>query len=478
MESLGNMVTPYIGFVCNLKSMASYLDIYSSFRNRNIWPNPAEFEVLVSISGRKSAMNADDPVALSSPPVAWTSTLFDATNLGVNNVQGIITNIGVGNATSNQIITFTSAAGTLQQPDNYYKSATWHNITDPTQYAKVILYKYLGNDRGQIVLDNAVVVAVGDTFDILDPTDLTDTSNPLFFIPMGSDYPSAYIDYLLYNETLNQFRNINSYDNTTGILTVNATSPVVGWLPIHNYSIRKQPPVLVSVAAPGSTNTQVVFGTGAGSVDNLYNGWFIRTPRTIYDNNLVSPQKEQRRIIAYDGGTLTATVSPAFTNTTLGFTVELLQFSYDNMYPFPFRATLQQEIPTYSIRLNRLILPNKILKVNGGGKTAFHNYVYVELASIDNPNNSIIFSNNPNAVRALFTASISNILDNIEKSDYIIIEGDYITQTVRFRLDTNFKFRVSMPNGETFETVLNDNLSPLEPNPKLQIRALFQLIPL
>lgn len=461
--------------------MANYLDIYSTYRNRNIWPNPAEFEVLVSISGRKSAMNADDPVALASPNVEWTSSLFNATALGGNNVQGVITNVGVGNATSNKIITFTSAAGELQQSPNsskgYYRGATLRNITDPTQYAKVTSYKYLGIDRGQVTLDNSVVVSVGDAFEILDPTDLTDTSKPLFFVPMGTDETSDYIGYLLYNETLSEFRTINSYDNTTGLLTVDATAPVIGWLPTQNYSIRKQPPVLVSVAAAGSTNTQVVFGSGVGTVDNLYNGWFIRTPRKVYDNNIVPPQGEQRRIIAYDGGTLTATVTPAFTTTTLGSEVELLQFSYDNMYPFPFRATLQQEIPTYSIRLNRLILPNRVLKVHGGGKTAFHNYVYVELASIDNPNNSIIFSNNPNAVRALFTASITNI-DDIDQSEYIVVDGDDITQTVRFRLDTNFKFRVSMPNGETFETVLNDNLSPLEPNPKVQIRALFELVPI
>jgi len=456
--------------------MASYLDIYSMYRNRNIWPNPAEFEVLVSISGRKSSMNADDPVVLASPPIAWTSFLFNATALGTNNVQGIITNVGVGNATSNQIITFTTAAGALQQSPNYYRGATWRSITDPTQYAKVTSYEYLGSDRGQVTLDNAVTVAVGNTFSILDPTDLTDTSNPLLFVPMGTDEPSAYIGCLLYNETLNQFRTINSYNNITGLLTVNATIPVVGWLSTHNYSIRKQPPVLVSLAGAGSTSTLVVFGAGADAVDNLYNGWFIRTPRTVYANNPTPPQ-EQRRIIAYDGGTLTATVSPPFTSNTLGSTVELLQFSYDNMYPFPFRATLQQEIPTYSIRLNRLVLPNRILKVHGGGKTAYHNYVYVELASIDNPNNSIIFSNNPNAVRALFTASITNI-DDIDQSDYIVMDGDDMTQTVRFRLDTNFKFRVGMPNGDTFETVLDDNLSPLEPNPKVQIRALFQLMPI
>lgn len=456
--------------------MASYLDIYSTYRNRNIWPNPAEFEVLVSISGRKSAMNADDPVALASPSVAWTSSFFDATALNADKVQGAITDVGFGNATSNQIITFTSGGGALQQATNYYRGATWRSVTNPIQYAKVMSYKYLGSDRGQVTLDNAVVVLAGDTFNISDPTDLTDTSNPLFFVPMSANDASAYVGFLLYNETLNQFRTIDSFDNSTGILTV-ATAPVVGWLPTHNYSIRKQPPVLVSLAAAGSTSTQVVFGAGASIVDNLYNGWFVRTPKTVYDNNPVPPQGEQRRIIAYDGATLTATISPAFTASTLNSTVELLQFSYDNMYPFPFRATLQQEIPTYSIRLNRLILPNRVLKVHGGGKTAFHNYVYVELASIDNPNNSIIFSNNPNAVRALFTASITNI-DNIDQPDYIIMDGDDITQTVRFRLDTNFKFRVSMPNGETFETMLNDNLSPLEPNPKVQIRALFQLTPI
>lgn len=448
--------------------MASYLDIYSANRNRNRWPNPGEFEVLFSISGRKSAENADDSVTLASPPFAWTSSLFNATILGATNIQGSVINA------SNQSITFTSVAGSLQQSPDYYKGATWRSITNPSQYAKVTSYQYLGNDQGQVVLDNGVVVAMGDVFEILDPTNLTDTSNPIFFVPVA-DKPI--IGHILYNETLNQFRTINSFDNANGILTVFATPPVVGWLPTHNYSIRKQQPVLVAVAAPGSTSTQVVFGASGATVDNLYNGWFIRTPRTIYNNIIpVPPKGEQRRIIAYNGATQTATVSPAFTATTLGSIVELLQFSYDNMYPFSFRGPIVQEIPTYSIRLNKLILPNRDLKVHGGGKTAFHNYVYVELASIDNPSNSIISSNNPNAVRAMFTASISNI-PNIDQSDYIVIDGDDMTQTIRFRVDTNFKFRVCMPNGETFETVLNDNLSPLEPNPKAQIRALFQLVP-
>lgn len=448
--------------------MANYLDIYSAYRNRSIWPNPAEFEVLISISGRKSSADADDPVALSSPPLAWTAYLFNAVAVGAS-VQGTITNA------STQIITFTTGAGALQQAPDYYRGATWRSITDPTQYAKVTSYKYLGSDRGQVTLDSAVVVAVGDTFNILDPTDLTDPSNPLFFVPTGADEQNKYRGYILYNETLNQFRTVTSYDNTTGLLTVDASTPVAGWATTHNYSLRERPPVLVSVAAAGSTNTLVVLGAGAGTVDdNFYNGWFIRTPRTVYDNNPVPPQGEQRRIIAYDAATFTATVSPPFTASALGATVELLQFSYDNMYPFSFRATLQQDVPVYSISLNKLILPNKLLKVHEGGKTALHNYVYVELSSIDNPNNNVIFSNNPNAVKALFTASIDNS-DHPDQQDYVVLNGDDMTQTVRFKLDNNLKFRVSMPNGETFETLLKDNFAPLAPNPKLQVRALFQL---
>jgi hypothetical protein len=448
--------------------MVNYLDIYSSYRNRNLWPNPGEFEVLVSQSGCKQAQTAEDPVITSSPTVEWTASLFNATVLGATNVQGMVTSITSGN-----IITFSSAIGVLQQSENYYIHSTWRSIINPTQYARITSYTYLGNDRAQVTLDSSVTVTIGDTFDMLDSTDLTDLANPLFFVPNGSNESGDYINFILYNESLNQFRVINNYNNLTGIVTLNITTAVIGWLPTHNYCIRQQPPVLVSIAAIGSSTNQVVFGAGASNIDNIYNGWFVRTPRSIYDNTIVQPQNEQRRIISYNGVTLTATVSPAFTATTLGTTVELLQFSCDNLYPFTFRATIQQEIPTYSIRLNRLILPNRVLKVHGGGKTAFHNYVYVELASINNPNNNVIFSNNPNAVRALFSASITNI-DDIDQSDYIVMDGDDITQTIRFKLDTNFKFRISMPNGETFQTVMADNLSPLAPNPKLQIRALFQ----
>ena len=89
--------------------MANYLDIYSAYRNRSIWPNPAEFEVLISISGRKSSADADDPVALSSPPLAWTAYLFNAVAVGAS-VQGTITNASTNPFTNPNAYAFTKSA--------------------------------------------------------------------------------------------------------------------------------------------------------------------------------------------------------------------------------------------------------------------------------------------------------------------------------------------------------------------------------
>lgn len=450
--------------------MANYLEIYSTYRDRNIWPNPAEFEVLVSVSGRKSAVNAVDPVTLASPVNAWSSYFFDMNNPG-NSVKGVVTsNVSLPNG--ERLITFISQSGSLQQSLDYYAKAVL-KMDISGEESRVNSYEYLGDDKGQLIVNSPISMLIGDSFHILDPTSFADMSNPLIFTPRGSMNVDSYVGFLMYNESLNQYRPIISYNDVTGICTLNTTVPINSWLPTDNYSLRKQPPVFVDTAGLGSTNNRVVLSNGSNQND-IYVGWFLRIPQSKYGLPVVKPQGEQRRIVSYDGTTKTALVSPPYSLTTAGAVMEVQQFSYDNLYPFPYRATLQQEIPTYSIRLNRLIIPNKVLRVAGGGKPSRQNYVYVELSGIDNPNVNSMFSNNPNATRAIFTCCIPNIT-NLERSDYVILEGDGMLQTIRFRLDTNFKFRVSMPNGETFETVEQDTKSPTEPDTKLQIRALFQL---
>ena len=47
-------------------STARYIEVDSTYRNRLEWPNPAEFEMLISQTGRKDRNNAVDPVSTAS----------------------------------------------------------------------------------------------------------------------------------------------------------------------------------------------------------------------------------------------------------------------------------------------------------------------------------------------------------------------------------------------------------------------------
>jgi len=461
--------------------MASYLELDSTFRNRTRWPNPGEFEVALSQSGRAQGEQAQDPICVACPVNEWTGGYFDVNTLGNENVEGQILITGLGNANSKNVIEFRQTApSTLQHRYNYYKHAIFRNSSQPTQFARILEYVYLGNGRGQVTLsDNNFQFNFGDFFFIVDPSDTTDPTGLYLFVPAGSDNRQDYLNKIIYNETLDEWRPINAYDSQTGILSVGG-DPVFTWQRFHNYSIRNTNPNYLFTAGGASTTTQVVLtGTSAVNVDNIYQSWFLRIPQTLYNNTVTAPEGEVRRIVAYNGATQTATVFPAFTASTIGLDFELMQFGFENANPLTWRFNLSQEIPVFNIRLNRLVLPNRVLSIGNGGKTAFQNYFYIELSNIDpsSTNTLNIFSNNPYAVRAMFRATVKNI-NNPDEQEFVVLEGDNMTQTVRFRLDSNIKIKITLNStGETFQTTLIDNLPPAEPNHDLQINALFELVP-
>ena len=445
-----------------------YLEIDSTYRNRKLWPSPGNFEILISRSGQYNAINAEDPVSKATPKISFTSNLFDATTSGSSSLSGsiILTGIGAANTTSS-IIIFQTGVGELHQIENYYRHAVVSNSVS-NERVRIQHYEYIGNDKGKIIIDRDLALSSGDIITIEDPTDLSDPNFVHIFIPIGSNSPGNYISNILYNETLNQFRFISGYDATIGTVTLKGL-PITGWLPTHNYSIRKERPTLVTTAAVGSTVNAIVLTSGYTSA-----GQFIRIPRTTYDNTTISPQNEIRRVTAYDPNTLTATINPGFTSDPTGSIIEILSFSYDNFYPFVYTGSKQSELSIYEIKLNSLVVPNQLLSVGDGGKVAFYPYLHVEL-SIEGQSTNIMYSNNPNSRHVLFKASVTDI-QNLTESTFITLEGDNdMIQTLMFKTETNFKFKITLPNGEVFSTVLNENYSPQEPNVLIQISALFEL---
>lgn len=461
--------------------MASYIELDSTFRNRTRWPNPGEFEVALSQSGRAQGEQSQDPICVACPVNEWTGGYFDVNTLGNESVEGQILSTGLGNANSKNVIEFRQIApSTLQQRYNYYKHAVFRNSSQPTQFARILEYIYLGNGRAQVTLsDENFQFNFGDFFFIVDPSDTTDPTALYLFVPAGSDNRQDYLNKIIYNETLDEWRPVGAYDSQTGILSVGG-DPAFAWQRFQNYSIRNAIPNYIFTSGGASTTDQVVLtGVSAVNTNNIYQSWFLRIPQTLYNNTVTAPEGEVRRIVAYDGATQTATVFPPFTAGTAGLDFELMQFGYDNANPLTWRLNLSQETPVFNIRLNRLVLPNSVLAIGNGGKTAFQNYFYVELSNSDpsSTNTLNIFSNNPYAVRAMFRATVKDI-NNPDEQAFVALEGDNMTQTVRFRLDSNIKIKITLNStGETFETTLVDNVPPAEPNHDLQINALFELMP-
>lgn len=438
-----------------------YLDFDSTYRDRTRWPNPGEFEVLIN-QGPTA-----DQISTACPVLEWTSNRFNASIPISASISGVVIGgPGIGATNSPDTIIFSTGPGELQQNPNYYRRAV---IQTPTANTRILEYRYLKTDTGMLKVDKDLSLTPGDIFTIHDPTDLTDPAAGIIFIP-SDDWVFSQAD-IIYNESLGQSRPIMSFDKPLGTLT---TTNVSGWLASHNYSIRKASPILTTTAGVGSTTTNVVI-TG-GSTSDLYSKSFIRMLRTVYNNTTIPPEGETRQIISYNGGTTTATVFPAFTGPTAGQIFEVLQLSGNNWTPFTYRGTLELEAAIYKIRLLSLVLPNRMLVVGQGGRIAFYPYVYVELSAGDVPGNYLLMSNNPNAVKVMFKASIDDI-QNLTNSTFISLNGDDTEQILRFRLSTNFKVRVILPTGETFKTVEVETLPPKQPNLQAQLNMLFQLIP-
>ena len=50
-----------------------------------------------------------------------------------------------------------------------------------------------------------------------------------------------------------------------------------------------------------------------------------------------------------------------------------------------------------------------------------------------------------------------------------------MVQTVKFKPNDNLYFKITLPNGETFNTTLPEFFSPAAPNPRSQITAVFSI---
>jgi hypothetical protein len=70
--------------------------------------------------------------------------------------------------------------------------------------------------------------------------------------------------------------------------------------------------------------------------------------------------------------------------------------------------------------------------------------------------------------------SISDV-NNPINSRFLKISSDKTVQTIKFSPIDSLHFKLTLPDGNDFVTQLTDYLVPVNPDPRLQISALFSI---
>ncbi len=507
-------------------SNTRYLEFDSTYRNRNEWPLPGEFEIPISQTGRKNQFFALDPVSLSVPLVAWTPHFFDRSAQG--NVQvpvsilPIANTTSITNATDPGTVIISATQGKLQQLPNYYAGSviSFTNTSTVVVSRRILSYKFLSSDvtDGDIAeiiisptLPDTVTYGVYPNANITDPSDISSLANPYLFIPGdGSQTLNGYISYLIYNETRLDYRPIAGYDATTGLAHLDTST--LGNIPItwtlnDNYSLRLKVPsfpalnsgVAITVLANGvvngtlytTTTSTVVLDFSAAPIipsspANSFKNWALRILTSTnypYISGEVSPAPVNESVVInssqYDPATNLAvfTVSTFTAVPSPGDDVEILAFSYDNCNPFEYDGSLvsQQQNVCYEVSLLNVTLPNLPLAVASGGRIAFYPYVYVTLSNSTGANGpNLLYSNNPNSTKVTFRAPVYDVNSPLI-STFVNIDGRGMDQVMKFKPNDNMYFSVTLPNGQVYQTVITDTVSPARPNPYIQISAAFSI---
>jgi len=281
-----------------------YLEITSGRRNRNLNSLPGFFEVPLSQSGQKQAIQALDPVSLAASQLEWTSYAFNIRQ-GTGYPSQLIVTIedittsgsstpSIGNATSpttyivNTTGTGASGSGALQIADDYYVgavAAVGDGSTVATDRRRIINYTYLGYDRAEFTFDaifSSAITAGTTNLYIVDPTNLNSSISPYFFIPMSPSVPNLYVNMVLFNETTYQSRPVKGFDKTTHLMSIvtsgsktstTSEGPITSWSETDLYSLRRQIPVLSIASLDGdvanNASTRRSFNLSVSDADNI-----------------------------------------------------------------------------------------------------------------------------------------------------------------------------------------------------------------
>lgn len=471
---------------------AEYFEINSTYRDRNQFPLPSDFDVEISQTGSRDKYQALDPVSEMAPRRVWIP--FPT----INGTLAIPASPPYAPFASSGLTYILSIpTGVANRTPNYYRGIVVlvTNSGGIIEKTRILVMRYIetvgGFDLFHTEVDSPLSSSAipGSAFTMNDPTELAAPGPPSLnrfyvWIPLGVPSNNYYIEYYLYNQTRNEWLPILEYFASTRCAIV-GFPPVPdmyersyrytnSWTRNDILTIRLKPVYEVSNIVALSANQKIItLSATASSVIGYYVGSFLRI-QTLP----LGLTKESHRIVSYDPLTKEVTLDVPFSvPIAVGDTYEILLFDRDNVFPFVYSGSLVslREAVCYDVQLLNLVLPNTVLNVASGSRAVYYPFVYVQLIQINNserqgPNS--ITSNNPNSRRMLFRALVNDTTNDIN-SPFIRIDGGGMVQRIKLLPTDSFHFSVHLPNGEIFNVEVPEDYQPEIPNNLIQISALF-----
>ena len=237
-----------------------YLEIDSTYRDRKKFPNPGQFDVIISQSGQKDRSNAIDPVSLASPIRTYIPNGFvnEYYHVGIDDsisYKGFsYIPINSTNSENSFILAIPSISRYyVSKLSNYYRTCkiVFYSIINPQFITQPVFtitiqtWDYLTtsfvNVDGDIFTPKAIIenqqvdyfrISFNESIDI----DLyntvcgvifnisTDYTNGTVFIPDGEISSQIYKNWYIYNETTHESSIILAYDGTNSCASIEQRS--------------------------------------------------------------------------------------------------------------------------------------------------------------------------------------------------------------------------------------------------------------
>jgi len=507
-----------------------YLEVSSSNRNRNQFPYPSDFDVILGVP---NSLNIVDPVISGAYYFLWKGTapaneIFsqDITKfISIGFIyQGEIEGELVLNQTSGNppnTMTFGNPYpkyngefqnSNLNSDKLYYNGFRLYIYDDTQIYISRIIESYYP-EKGTIFVNPAIPEGYLNprSFYVINDPSINSTIHIPLFDNLGRralTYEQAYNKYYIIDESLSYNSNIIyskiiNYNSSLRLADLEISFPsewksddiysLVKYIPEKKYIIENIDPYNHQITLP----SYLTYGTGYFTGKYLYNTGLFGTGGSstgimFQTIDSTGPPNSAYLITDYSGSPSNiVTISQNSTNLSnnnlpqinhygipgLNDIITICNLDQDNFYPLIYSDTLvsQNEAVAYEVSLIQLCLPN--VPLDTGSFIAQYPFVYVELKPIGSPSSvgkNLIYSNNPNASRALFSVAITDVVDPLT-SVFTRISTNQV-QTVKIKPNDSFHFSVYLSDGKLFlpfDLIGNEFYSPLAPNPFYQIEAVF-----